>query len=112
MRYFNKCLNADGGVGTDVRGKQKQKFKLHRGVCLTQRRQQQQGSGQFLMYDLIEFLESQGADGKHIWMESLDEVKNIFLRYNAMKQNRLKNDRITDVITALHDPYSHNKTFY
>ena len=43
-------------------------------------------------------------------MESLDEVKNIFLRYNAMKQNTLKNDRIMDVITALHDPYSHNQS--
>ena len=58
MRYFNKFLNADGGVGTDVRGNWKQKFKLHRGVCLTQRRQQQQGMGQFLMYNLIEFQES------------------------------------------------------
>ena len=43
-------------------------------------------------------------------MESLDEVKNIFLRYNAMKQNTLKNERIMDVITALHDPYSHNQS--
>ena len=42
-------------------------------------------------------------------MESLDEV-NIFLRYNAMKQDRLKNDRIMDVITTLHDPYSHNQS--
>lgn len=72
---------------------------LYRRVCLTRRGQWQQEGDHFFDAESERASGLQRADGKYL-IESLNKINDKVFGNNAKKQNRIKTDRDTDVITG------------